>query len=37
MDQLEPEVTLIEYGFVVAADATAQMLLSPVFGIIIDR
>ena len=30
-------MSLIEYGLVVAADAAAQMLLSPVFGYIIDR
>lgn len=35
--QLEPKVTLIEYGLVVAADAAAQMLLSPVLGVVIDR
>ena len=35
--QLEPEVTLFEYGIVVAADAAAQMVFSPVFGLIIDK
>lgn len=35
--QLDPSVTLFEYGLVVAADAAAQMLLSPFIGLIIDR
>ena len=35
--QLEPNVNLIEYGVVVAADAAAQMLLSPLLGVVIDR
>ena len=35
--QLEPDVNLIEYGVVVAADAAAQMLLSPILGVVIDR
>ena len=34
---LEPEVSLFEYGIVVAADAAAQMVFSPVFGLIIDK
>ena len=35
--QLDPSVTLFEYGLVVAADAAAQMLLSPFIGLIIDK
>ena len=35
--QLEPDVNLIEYGVGVAADAAAQMLLSPILGVVIDR
>lgn len=34
---LEPTVTLNEYGFVVAADALAQMLFSPLFGYVVDK
>jgi len=34
---LEPEVGLAEYGLVVAADAAAQMIFSPIFGFITDR
>ena len=30
-------MTLFDYGLVVASDALAQMLLSPVFGWLIDR
>ena len=30
-------MSLIEYGLVVAADAAAQMLLSPLLGVVIDR
>ena len=30
-------MSLIEYGLVVAADAAAQMLLSPLLGAVIDR
>lgn len=35
--QMDPTVSLIEYGIVVAADAAAQMIFSPLFGILIDR
>jgi len=34
---LDPNVDLLEYGLVVAADAAAQMLCAPLFGVIIDR
>ena len=37
INQLDPNVTLFEYGLVVAADAAAQMLLSPFIGLIIDK
>ncbi len=30
-------MTFEEYGFVVAADAAAQVLFSPVFGLVADR
>ena len=35
--QLDHSVALYEYGFVVAADATAQMIVSPIFGFFTDR
>ena len=35
--QLDPSVTMKEYGFVVAADALAQMIFSPIFGYIADK
>jgi len=35
--QMDPGVRMIEYGIVVAADAAAQMIFSPLFGILIDR
>jgi len=34
---LDPNVLMIEYGIVVAADAAAQMIFAPLFGILIDR
>lgn len=34
---MEPNVSLDEYGFVVAADAFAQMIFSPLLGIIADK
>eukprot|EP00095_Tigriopus_kingsejongensis_P005987 maker-scaffold48_size466083-snap-gene-3.27 protein:Tk05987 transcript:maker-scaffold48_size466083-snap-gene-3.27-mRNA-1 annotation:"major facilitator superfamily domain-containing protein 8" len=34
---LDPSVRLDEYGFVVASDALAQMIFSPIFGIIADK
>ncbi len=33
---MDPSVTLTEYGYIVAADALGQMLLSPVFGVVSD-
>ena len=35
--QLDDSVQLDEYGYVVAADALAQMIFSPIFGYICDR
>ena len=35
--QLDKSVNLLEYGMVVAADAFAQMILSPLLGIVIDK
>lgn len=35
--QLDLNVRLDEYGYVVAADAFAQMVFSPLFGLISDR
>ena len=35
--QLEPDVNLFEYGLVVASDALAQFLFSPLLGATIDR
>ena len=35
--QLDPSVTLFEYGMIVSADASAQMILSPLVGLVIDR
>ena len=35
--QLEPKVELSEYGLIVAADAAAQMIFSPIFGYLTDR
>ena len=35
--KLDPEVNLVEYGLIVAADALAQMVFSPIFGMIMDR
>jgi len=34
---LDPNVDLLEYGLVVSADAAAQMICAPLFGLIIDR
>ena len=34
---MDDSVELEEYGYVVAADALAQMLFSPLFGYICDR
>jgi len=34
---LDPRVLMVEYGIVVAADAAAQMIFSPLFGILIDK
>lgn len=35
--QLDPYVTMIEYGIVVACDAAAQMIFAPLFGMLVDR
>ena len=35
--QLDANVDLIEYGLVVSADAAAQMIAAPLFGLIIDK
>lgn len=35
--QLEPSITLDEASLVVSADAFAQMLFSPIFGVIADK
>ena len=35
--QMDPSVAMIEYGVVVAADAAAQMIFAPLFGMWIDR
>ena len=37
LKQLDDSVQLDEYGYVVAADALAQMIFSPIFGYICDR
>jgi len=34
---LDRSHTAIEYGLVVAADATANMIFSPLFGLLTDR
>lgn len=34
---MDPEVTMQQYGLVVAADATAQMIFSPLFGVVADK
>ena len=34
---MEPDVNLFEYGLVVASDALAQFLFSPLLGATIDR
>ena len=35
--QMDPSVVMIEYGIVVAADAAAQMIFAPLFGMWIDK
>ena len=35
--QLDPFVTMLEYGVVVACDAAAQGIFAPLFGMIVDR
>ena len=35
--QLDPSVTLDEYGIVVASDALAQIIIAPILGAIADR
>ena len=35
--QLDGNVDLIEYGLVVSADAAAQMICAPLFGLLIDK
>jgi MFS family permease len=35
--QVDRTVTMSQYGYVVAADATAQMIFSPLFGLLADR
>ena len=35
--KLDPRVTMLEYGVVVASDAAAQMVFAPLFGMIVDR
>ena len=34
---MDPDVSMTTYGLVVAADAFAQMIASPTFGIIADK